>query len=504
MPIYSSSFYFDIIEPAWKTLVVHMTLYTEKVIFNNELEYSESELVKIEEENHNYTRGYESEDEEESYGLEGLCLELIDLAIDLLERENVVKAVGDQLITLLLCLKGYSLMSNQTVSLWHHDPNLYITEEYNDENINTIRNKSVSLINDISKQVEDSILLNFISILLSELNNKTSDKDNNIFNSGEIDPDNYEEVLKLDDYSFLIPYFDKMNTNSDYILRRKEANLLILGSLSDCLLSLKEKNKISTNDQEQLVTFLFDIISSHCNYIDLNKDNKTNAYQKGMISIILGRALWCISRFISLFKDNSSFICKIFEGICMCLLDSYNKNDLSVQLAGIQALSQISEKLPNDICSLSNSYNIDANKLIENIFLKLLDIISNVSEDNVVIVIDCIIKLTKLNKDASLIVPLKASKQIISIYSENYNHPYLGSKLIDLIKLWCEDERSSKLMIHLFTPLAIHVFEDFYNNNLKEDSIKQNSNFEEVKKTVMTEHGDGDVGIKASLDMLPV
>jgi hypothetical protein len=296
MPIYSSSFYFEIIEPAWRTLVVHMTLYTEKVVFNNELEYTELEQAKIKEENHDYQRGYESEDEEETYGLEGLSLELIDLAIDLLERENVVKAIKDQLITLLLCLKGYSLMTNTTVLLWHHDPNLYITEEYNDENINSIRNKSVALISDISKRVDDKILLKYITVLLSELNNNSEGNSNNnsnsIFLNGQIDPENYEEVIKLDDYGFLFPYFDKMNSDFDYILRRKEANLLILGNLSDCLLSLKEKNKISKEELEQLVKFLFDLISSHSNYINNDSSNNNNNNKRGMISILIGRALW--------------------------------------------------------------------------------------------------------------------------------------------------------------------------------------------------------------------
>ena len=35
----------------------------------------------MEDENHLYTRGYESDDEDEKYHVEGLILELIDLAV---------------------------------------------------------------------------------------------------------------------------------------------------------------------------------------------------------------------------------------------------------------------------------------------------------------------------------------------------------------------------------------------------------------------------------------
>ena len=94
---------------------------------------------------------------------------------------------------------------------------------------------------------------------------------------------------------------------------------------------------------------------------------------------------------------------------------------------------------------------------------------------------------------------MRASKEIIRIYSENYNHPTLGVKLLQLIRLCCEDDRSSKLMIQLFIPFSIYVFDDFFKS-----LNSNNKGFDEVKKTVITEHGGGNLDIKTNIDMLPV
>lgn len=248
MPIYSSSFFTEMIEPAWRVLVLEMTLYSQKVVFNQSIDYNETELEKIKEEGYEYTRGYESEDEEESYGIEGFVIELIDFAVDLLKRRGMMEALQDHMLTLFLCLKGYCLMPHQTMVLWKNDPNLFITEEYDDENVNSIRNKSISLIKEVTKEIDDNIVLKFISIILSEFSNG-------------INPEDYLEVIKLDDYNYLFPYFEKMKSDPVYIHRRHEANLLIIGNLSDDIMIMKDKNKISNDEINALMDFLFKIIN---------------------------------------------------------------------------------------------------------------------------------------------------------------------------------------------------------------------------------------------------
>ena len=105
MPLYSSKFYTQLIEPSWRLIVLELSLYSDKVLFNKEIQYEEEEVYQMEDENHNYTRGYESDDEDEKYGIEGLIIELVDFSIDLLKRKNMMEALRQVLLTFLLCIK---------------------------------------------------------------------------------------------------------------------------------------------------------------------------------------------------------------------------------------------------------------------------------------------------------------------------------------------------------------------------------------------------------------
>lgn len=115
MPNYSSNYIYRLIEPVWRLMVLEIALYTDAVIFNKPIEYNDSEESKMEEENHIYQRGYESDDENEKYGIEGLIFEIIDFAIDLFKRNGVKEIIQPGLCKFLLCLKGYCLMPHNSV-----------------------------------------------------------------------------------------------------------------------------------------------------------------------------------------------------------------------------------------------------------------------------------------------------------------------------------------------------------------------------------------------------
>jgi hypothetical protein len=455
MPYYSSSFYTQLIEPSWRLIVLELSIYTDSIVFNRPINYTEDETYRMEDENHEYTRGYESEEEDEKYGIEGLILELVDFSVDLLKRKAVLEALRANLLTFLLTIKGYCLMPHNSIMLWKNNPNLYISEEFDDENINSVRNKSLNLIKEITKEVDDHVLLKFLRIITSE------------FVEG-VNIDNYSEVIKLDDSHLITPYIEQLNTNKECILRRHEANLLILGTLSDDLYLLKEKNLIGREEVYQIIRFLFDIIT---------KESGT---------ILIGRAIWCISRLISLVKHEQNILKEIFEGVSVALCNPHS--DLSVSLAAAQCLTSICQKL---------EFDFDSDNIINN-FNRLVRLLSETSEETLLIPIESISALSRLNKEKAIYVPLNASKLIVDIYSQYYNHPYLGGKILELVKLWCTDNRSAKLLMRLFVPFAIFVFADFFKSLGKDDK-----NFEEIKKTVMTEVG-GDLDFKTNVEMLPV
>ena len=459
MPIYSSKFFNLLIEPTWRLIVLELNLYCNSIVFNKEIEYTEEEEITIEEENHIYEHGYESDDDEETNGMEGLIMELIDFTVDLLKRNSVIDALRPALFTFLLCIKGYLLLPHNSIVLWKDNSNLYISEEYDEENINSVRSKTLGLIREISKEIEDEALINFIRLLIEEL-------------TKGINLDSYKEVIKLDDYNLVKPYLEKLNKDPLYIQMRQESNLLILGNISDDLFRLKESQLFTKKETENLMNFLINIIKN------VEKEN----------SILIGRTIWCLSKLLCLVRNDIDYLTKIFESVSQTLINP--KSDLSIQLVSAQCISIICQRLISQKKEIKSKYitkNYDA----------LILILNKVNEDTRFIPIENLLYLTKLSKENALYIPLHHLTPILKIYAENFNDNYVGPKILELIKIWCEDKRSAHCLIDKFIPIAIKVFEDFYRNNIgKTDEV-----FEDVKNTVMTEHSNPD--IKTSSDMLP-
>ena len=459
MPIYSSKFFNLLIEPTWRLIVLELNLYCNSIVFNKEIEYTEEEEITIEEENHIYEHGYESDDDEETSGMEGLIMELIDFTVDLLKRNSVIDALRPALFTFLLCIKGYLLLPHNSIVLWKDNSNLYISEEYDEENINSVRSKTLGLIREISKEIEDEALINFIRLLIDEL-------------MKGINLDSYKEVIKLDDYNLVKPYLEKLNNDPLYIQMRQESNLLILGNISDDLFRLKEGQLLTKKETENLMNFLINLIKN------VEKEN----------SILIGRTIWCLSKLLCLVRNDIDYLTKIFESVSQTLINP--KSDLSIQLVSAQCISIICQRLISQKKEIQSKYitkNYDA----------LILILNKVNEDTRFIPIENLLYLTKLSKENALYIPLHHLTPVLKIYAENFNDNYVGPKILELIKIWCEDKRSAHCLIDKFIPIAIKVFEDFYRNNIgKTDEV-----FEEVKNTVMTEHSNPD--IKTSSDMLP-
>lgn len=310
--------------------------------------------------------------------------------------------------------------------------------------------------------MEDDAILDFLKMIISEL-------------SEGIKAENYSEVLKLDDFNLLNSYFEKMNTIEVYKFRRFEANLLILGILSKDLIVLKRKNRIQSENCYDILKFLFQILS--------NKNDDKN------YGILVGRAIWCIGRMIEIFSDDQNTLNNIFEETTNCL--SRYKTDLTIFL--------ISCKVITKICLFLDQNNFDSEKIIDN-YRNIIEMLKKTNEYTLFYPIQTINRLSKLNKKKALYVPLNASEEFLNIYSKYYNHPEIGIEILNLIKLWCEDDSTAKILLRLFIPFAIFVFEEFYKNL----SNPEKEQFDDIKKTIMTTHGNQDLMLQTSLSMLPV
>jgi hypothetical protein len=207
-------------------------------------------------------------------------------------------------------------------------------------------------------------------------------------------------------------------------------------------------------------------------------------------SILIGRAVWCISKLICLIRNDEAYLTKIFNSVSQTMCDNKN-SDLSIQLICAQCISIICQRL------ITQKKEIDSKKTITKDFDTLVKLLDKVNEETLFIPVENLLYLTKINKETSLYLPHNHLTPLLQIYSNNFNDPYIGTKILELLKIWCSEKKSANFLLDKFIPIAIKVFEDFYKKNIG----KTDEEFEEVKNTVMTEHSNPD--IKTSSDMLP-
>ncbi len=93
-----------ILKPAWKLLNNHLPVYTEVVAYGQPIEgmrlEDDDEVVEIE-------RGYESDDAEDSYGVEGMTLQLLELLTTLVQRHSVHEVVRVGIIPLIATVASF-------------------------------------------------------------------------------------------------------------------------------------------------------------------------------------------------------------------------------------------------------------------------------------------------------------------------------------------------------------------------------------------------------------
>jgi hypothetical protein len=207
-------------------------------------------------------------------------------------------------------------------------------------------------------------------------------------------------------------------------------------------------------------------------------------------SILIGRTVWCISKLICLMRADEAYLTKIFNSVSQTMCDNKN-NDLGIQLICAQCLSIICQRM------ISQKKEIDNKNIITKDFDILVKLLDKVNEDTLFIPVENLLYLTKINKETSLYLPHNHLNPILQIYSNNFNDPYIGTKILELLKIWCSEKKSANFLLGKFIPIAIKVFEEFYKNNIG----KTDEEFEEVKNTVMTELSNPD--IKTSSEMLP-
>lgn len=142
-------------------------------------------------------------------------------------------------------------------------------------------------------------------------------------------------------------------------------------------------------------------------------------------------------------------------------------NSVAVKLSACYALYKLSQKInPTDI----------KEKLI-NLLYSLIHLLEEVTADTLNIVLDTILQISKLNEEATCLIPAYAAPLVLRIFMKHFGESSLNSKIIVLIRFWCDLKNCVGPFVDVFLPLAMNLI-SIYPSAEKITSFSSNSTSE--------------------------
>jgi len=460
MPCLSNDFVDILIEPTWRLLINILPFYLSKILSGRDLDFSEEEKKTIEAENHNYFRGYESDEEEEIYGIEGFINELIRFLINCLKKEEVKLKLKNSLSIFLLITKNFCILESNKISLWKSDPYNFIIEEYIECSEQSIRFNSLRLIKSMYKILDDDVKIRFLKLLYMDFHNKI-----------EI----YNDLILIEESKNLLDCLEFFNQNEEFIFRKFEANLLILGDLKPYIKYLKILNKLESS-------IILDIIM----YISKIKDQRCNIFK--------GRVIWSLGKIFQFIELNFTDLTHKLIYFSDMFVNNTN-NDLTINFIISRTIKEFSDLLLNFVKEMNL---IEPTYILQNLLFNV-NLLTIANEDTIFIPIDSIISLSKLYQFDASQLTVNSLKIILEIFIKNINIPIISQRLIDLIEILSKDSTIEIIILEILFPNLVIISDDYINKISNKNFIKQ---YLEIRNHLNINFNKSE--IKLSFENLPV
>ena len=246
----------------------------------NSIVYSEEDKEIILQNQFDYTKGYESDNEEDIGGIDGMLIEVMQTIIDI---EDIDK---DIITKLMLTTKLYGI-DNEDI------------DDDEDDEMLTLKKQSTTLIEFLSELIDDEVNLAFVNVIFNEL---TKGVDLSIYANSGIGFT--KEMLS-----------PSMNT---YLY---QSDLFIIGVLSKKLYTLLLNKTITIGDIDKLLQSLLTLIN--------NKDTPHS---------IIYKSIWCLCKLNDLYRHHI----EAFNNILSSILSSITSNkNTTIKYLGYSCLYDI-------------------------------------------------------------------------------------------------------------------------------------------------------------------
>lgn len=397
--------------------------YFKQVIINQNETFTNDEINYMINEQCDYTRGYESDNDNELYGLNAYIIRLTNLMnvvicdTDSIVISNIIPI--DAILKILMSVKIYLLLPIEQYTEMKNDPESAINiinddfdyfrkgNEYDeiqtDIHTHSVRKANSIFMKEITylliSQKQNELTFNFAQMILSEMLSTPN-------------ADNYKAILYDNDILNLL------NEHNKEMLQ--ETNFYILGHFADDVYALHEMNMLNVQDIQQILEMLVNNV-------------------KGNNIIISCRALWALTTFKEFYASNTNgeYLHNIIVTVIEHLITNVKGNMLYTIFVGCNCLYEL--YLQNTEKQM-NVHIQHKNALYQFVLLIMNNNYISISKDNFQYILKGLIAITNFNKDiALLIINNFYMKLLFDIYYNEgcdkvYEHNQLFMMLIHELK----------------------------------------------------------------------
>lgn len=395
-----------------------------------------------------YAKEFGSIDENDTEigGVEGLVIQLLELITSLLIRPVMGNEVVNELKSLINTLTWYLPLTLDQEEMWTDDPNQFIVDEDIEEYLKSPRLSCLKLISVLVDMFTDSTVEAIVRVVESMLSNISQGLSAPLLQSS-----NPEIQLLNDGYNRSILEVVRKNPVK-HMWKTREAAVLLLGNISQDIISFNARIKKTGRQQLDVAKFFSSIVLT-----DLAQTQQTAGSE-----FLKGRALWCTAKLSDIMDANHPDCINIFRICCNALSEN---EPLAVRLSSCYAVLKITKK------AVSTQ---EINDILPALLANLVSLIQVSSTDNLHLVLDTLLEVSIINSELSSIVPSYAATVFLKLFSKYYGEGSLNTKIIAVIRFWCDLKSSLSYLLDAFLPFVCGLL-NAYPSNPKEKSASFSS-----------------------------
>ena len=398
-----------------------------KIVFFNESDYELEETFNFEK------------------VLQGTIITVSDFLCSLCFFNGLNEEINTSLFPIIWNLSHLILLTKEDESLWLSEPNQYIYEN-EEENLFNVKISVLDALNSFIEKYDYLALEIILEIIINF-----------------IDQEDPKEKWILPKFKKITPIYKKFGIDFkrlyqkpekmfvkhglNYFWKRKEAGLLILGNFIKDLVGITYKN--STLKESDLILKIYETLETNNN------------------KILKGRALWTLSSMRHLYQIDNNLFMDIYLKTANFLS---SEMPLCIRLCASKTITILSYKIA--INKLQKFIKDNLNNKIDDIFVKIVDLLNFTNENTYCLVLDNIVSLYDIDPQ---IIDRFSSQELFRIYfkifHEQHNNLMISGLIEDIFKRILKNKKYQDLFFSFLMEYFFEVLNVFF------DDIKNNDHF---------------------------